>query len=62
MRSEMALTHLQAMLLFAFVVSAAFAIVSRRGWREQVKYGLWCLFLFLLVGVAIGWAMYPISR
>ena len=58
----MELTHFQAMLLFAVVVSAAFAVISRRGWKEQMKYALWCLLLFLLVGVAIGWAMYPISR
>jgi cytochrome bd-type quinol oxidase subunit 2 len=58
----MALTHFPAMLLFALVVSAAFAVISRRGWKEQVKYALWCFLLFVLVGVGIGWAMYPISR
>jgi NhaP-type Na+/H+ or K+/H+ antiporter len=58
----MKLTHFQALLLFALLVSAAFGVLSRKDWKEQVKYALWCLFLFLLVGVAIGWAMYPISR
>ena len=58
----MALTHFPALLLFALMVSAAFAVISRRGWKGQIKYALWCLLLFVLVGVAIGWAMYPISR
>ncbi len=58
----MTLSHFQALLLFALLVSAVFGVLSRKGWKEQAKYALWCLFLFLLVGVAIGWAMYPISR
>ena len=58
----MMLSHFQALLVFALLVSAAFGVISRKGWREQAKYALWCLFLFLLVGVAIGWATYPISR
>jgi hypothetical protein len=56
------LTHFQGMLLFAVVVSVAFGFLSRRGPLERVKYIVWCLFLFLLVGVAVGWAMYPFSR
>ncbi len=58
----MMFSHFQALLLFALVVSAAFGVLSRKGWKEQAKYALWCLFLFLVVGVAIGWAMFPISR
>jgi hypothetical protein len=58
----MVLTHIQAMLLFAAVASAIFAVITHKGWKEQIKYALWCFFLFLLVGVAVGWAMYPISR
>ncbi len=58
----MILTHFQGMLLFAVVVSVAFGFLSRRRPLERVKYMLWCLFLFLLAGVAIGWAMYPFSR
>jgi heme A synthase len=58
----MVLTHIQAMLLFAAVASVIFAVITRREWKEQIKYALWCFFLFLLVGVVIGWVMYPISR
>jgi len=56
------LSHLQAMLLFAVIISIAFGFLSRRQPLERVKYILWSLFLFLLVGVGIGWAMYPFSR
>jgi hypothetical protein len=53
------LSHLQAMLLFALVVSIAFGFLSRRRPLERFKYIVWSLLLFLLVGVGIGWAMYP---
>jgi cytochrome bd-type quinol oxidase subunit 2 len=56
------LSHLQAMLLFALVISIAFGFLSRRQPVERVKYIVWSLFLFLLIGVGIGWAMYPFSR
>ena len=56
------LSHLQAMLLFAVVISIAFGFLSRRQPIERVKYIAWSLFLFLLIGVGIGWAMYPFSR
>jgi hypothetical protein len=56
------LSHLQAMLLFAVVISIAFGFLGRRRPVDRVKYIVWSLFLFLLVGVGIGWAMYPFSR
>jgi cytochrome bd-type quinol oxidase subunit 2 len=56
------LSHLQAMLMFALVISIAFGFLGRRKPLERVKYIVWSLFLFLLIGVGIGWAMYPFSR
>jgi hypothetical protein len=56
------LSHLQAMLLFSLMISIAFGFLSRRQPIDRVKYIAWSLFLFLLVGVGIGWAMYPFSR
>lgn len=56
------LTHLQALVLFALVISVAFGFLGRRQPMERVKYILWTLFLFLLVGVGIGWAMYPFTH
>ncbi len=56
------LTHFRAMLLFALLISVAFGFLSRRRPADRVKYMIWSLFMFLLVGIGIGWAMYPISR
>jgi hypothetical protein len=56
------LNHLQAMLLFALIISVGFGFLSRRQPLERVKYIAWSLLLFLLIGVGIGWAMYPFSR
>lgn len=56
------LSHLQSMLFFAVLISIAFGFLSRRQPIERVKYIVWSLFLFLLIGVGIGWAMYPFSR
>lgn len=56
------LSHLQAMVLFALIISVAFGFLGRRRPIDRVKYIVWSLFLFLLVGVAIGWAMYPFTR
>jgi NhaP-type Na+/H+ or K+/H+ antiporter len=58
----MTLSHFQGMVLFAVVVSVAFGFMSRRRPLDRVKYIAWTLLVFLLVGIAVGWAMYPFSR
>ncbi|MGB6598833.1 MAG: hypothetical protein WBE70_17090 [Candidatus Acidiferrum sp.] len=59
---ECRLTHFQSMTLFALLISIAFGFLTRRRIGDRVKYILWSLFLFLLIGVGIGWAMYPFSK
>ena len=56
------MTHFEGMVLFALVVSVAFGFLSRRQPVPRLKYIAWCLFLFLLVGIVVGWAMYPFSE
>ncbi len=56
------LTHFQALLLFAAVISIAFGYLGRRNPAARLRYILWSFMLFLLVGVGIGWVMYPFSR
>jgi hypothetical protein len=56
------LSHFQALVLFAALISVAFGFVSRRQLLPRLKYILWSLLLFLLIGIGIGWAMYPFSR
>jgi hypothetical protein len=60
--SGLRLSHLEAMVLFALVISLAFGFLSRRRPMDRVKYIVWSLFLFLAIGIGIGWAMYPFSR
>jgi len=60
--SGFSLTHIQAFLLFAAVISIAFGYLGRRKTNDRIRYILWSFFLFLIVGVGIGWAMYPFSR
>jgi len=56
------LTHLQVFLLFAVVISIAFGFLGRRRPKDRVKYILWSLLLFLVVGIGIAWVMFPFSR
>ena len=56
------LSHFQAMVIFALVISVAFGFLSRRGAYKRAKYILWSFILFLIIGVGIGWVMYPFSH
>jgi NhaP-type Na+/H+ or K+/H+ antiporter len=58
----MKLSHLQAMVFFAVLISVAFGTLGRRRTSDRIKYVFWTLFLFIAIGVGIGWAMYPFSR
>jgi len=55
-------THIQAFLFFAAVISVAFGFLGRRQPKDRIKYILWSFCLFLIVGVGIGWLMYPFSH
>jgi hypothetical protein len=52
-------SHLAAMALFAFFTSLVFSFLTKYGWKERAKYFLWCFFLFMAVGIGLGWLMYP---
>lgn len=56
------LSHLQAMTLFAFFTALVFTFLSQKGWRARTKYFFWTFFLFLAVGIGLGWLMYPFPR
>ena len=55
-------SHLKALLLFALLISLAFGTLGRRKPIERVKYAAWSFAMFLLVGIALGWLMFPFSR
>lgn len=58
----MNLTHFPALLLFALVVSVAFAVLSRNTWRERLRYAVWALLAFVAVAVALGYLMLLLPR
>lgn len=61
-RPPLTLSHFQAMCLFAFIISLAFAFISRKRLGERLRYALYAFLAFLLVAVAMGWLMYPASH
>jgi len=56
----MTLSHFQALLIFALLVSVVFALVTKNEPREQLRYGIFVFFSFLAVALAVGWIMYPL--
>jgi hypothetical protein len=51
------ISHFAALLLFAAVVSAAFAFLTKNTPRERWRYALWSIFLFVGIAIAAGWLM-----
>lgn len=54
----MAVQHFPAMVLFAFLVSVVFGVLSRNTPRERLLYGGKVFALFVIVALALGWIMY----
>ena len=56
----MKLSHFQALVIFASIVSVVFALITKERPREQLRYGLFVFGSFLAVALAVGWLMYPL--
>ncbi len=56
----MKLSHFEALLFFALIVSTVFALITRNTPREQLRYGIFVFVSFLVVALAVGWVMYPL--
>lgn len=50
------------MVVFAAIISIAFALLTKRTARERLRYALWALAAFLLIAIAAGWLMYLFPR
>ena len=62
-RSAARISHLQAMLLFAFFLAIALACISpERSTMVRLKYAARTFLLFVAIAVGIAWLMYPFSR
>ena len=55
----MVITHFPAMLLFSFLVSIVFGLLSRNTPRDRLIYGAKVFASFIGVALLLGWIMYP---
>jgi len=56
----MSLSHIDALVAFALIVSTVFALITKNEPREQLRYGVFVFLSFLAVAIAVGWIMYPL--
>ena len=56
----MALSHFTAMLLFAFLVSVVFGVLSKDTPRGRLIYGAKVFAAFVGIALLLGWIMYPV--
>ncbi len=52
------MSHFAALIVFAALVSPAFACLMREGWGARLRFTLWAFFSFVGFAVGIGWVMY----
>jgi flagellar biosynthesis protein FliR len=55
----MVVSHFNALVLFSFLVSVVFGVLSKNTPRERVLYGAKVFGLFVGVALLLGWIMYP---
>jgi flagellar biosynthesis protein FliR len=55
----MVVSHFNALVLFSFLVSVVFGVLSKNTPRERVFYGAKVFGLFVGVALLLGWIMYP---
>jgi len=54
----MAVPHFPAMILFSFLVSVVFGVLSKNTPRERLAYGAKVFAAFVGVALVLGWIMY----
>ncbi|HKT11234.1 MAG TPA: hypothetical protein VJW77_05345 [Terriglobia bacterium] len=57
----MVLSHFEALMLFSFLVSVVFAILSKQTLREQMIYGAKVFVAFVGIALLLGWIMLPFA-
>jgi putative Mn2+ efflux pump MntP len=55
----MVISHFTAMVLFAFLVSVVFGVLSKDTPRARLIYGAKSFGTFIGIALLIGWLMYP---
>ena len=52
-------SHIEALSVFALIVSTVFALINKVGIREQLKYVALVFLSFVGFAFVISWVMYP---
>lgn len=55
---SMSLTHFEATLLFAVMISVVMGVTGPKTDKERLRYGLKCLVYFLATVFGLSWLMY----
>jgi flagellar biosynthesis protein FliR len=58
----MNLQHFPALVIFAFLVSVVFGVLTKTTPRAQALYALKSFCLFVGIALLLGWMMYPFPR
>ncbi len=53
-------SHLLLLVLFAFLVSVVFAVLTRDAPREQLRTGALMFGAFVAAAFVLGWLLYPL--
>jgi heme A synthase len=61
-RMTLELSHFTAAVLFSVFASVVFGITQRNTAREQIRYGLYCFFLFVGGVFLAGWVMWVLRH
>jgi hypothetical protein len=54
---KMTLSHFEASLLFALLISVVLGVVTKKTDRERLNYGLYCFACFVGTIFGLGWLM-----
>ena len=57
----MVISHFTALVLFSFIVSVVFAILSKEHLRNQLIYGAKVFLAFVGIALLLGWVMLPFA-
>jgi prepilin signal peptidase PulO-like enzyme (type II secretory pathway) len=55
-------SHTLLLVIFACFVSLVFALLTKDGARQQIRFGGMLFAGFLITAIVLGWLMYPFPR
>lgn len=58
----MGLSHFEIMVIFGLCISAIIAIISKEGFKAQLRYFIIFFLILIVASLALAWIMYPFPR